>query len=159
MDRYTAREIVLKSPKISRGARMLYFALDNYQRDQPKCWPSQRTLRDIVGCSQASLKRYLSELVREKLCAVSRTSKGGPNIYVLFHSTLGSQASPGGLIGGLTLGSQASPHKANQSLKPGERAATCKLCEDRGKVRMFDRGQSGHYSVVRCPDCAERKTA
>ena len=88
MDRYTARELVFNDTNLSRGVRMLYLTLDEYQRSGSQCFPRQRTLRTKLCCSQATLKRWLSKLIEAGLCTVQREYPGGPNIYRLYHSSL-----------------------------------------------------------------------
>jgi len=85
MDRYAAKEIVLKSSVISAEAKVLYMALDNYQRDGTECWPSQKTLMEYVRCSERSLRYYLAELIREGFCIKQRKEMGATNRYQLFH--------------------------------------------------------------------------
>ena len=57
-------------------ARYLYAVLCDYARDKDHCWPSQHTLARRIGCSIASLKKYLGQLVAEKLIMIERALRG-----------------------------------------------------------------------------------
>ena len=156
MDRYQAREIVLKSSDISMGARMLYMALDNYQRDGTQCWPRQKTLREIVGCSSRSLQRHLAELIRAGLCAAKRTTPGGPNQYVLFHSTVTPQVALPHATGDARVTPQVARHKANQEEKPNTPLSPPRgACPKCGGNRMYY--QDG--IPKRCEMCRRRRVA
>ena len=137
MDRYQAREIVLKDVSLSPGARLLYLLLDNYQREQAECWPCQKTLQRELKCSPRSLCRWLAELIRGGLCVASRRGYGMSNSYVLHwcHERHDYDAT-----GGTSVMPRVARHKANQALKPEIhktlRAETqktaCGVCGDTG---------------------------
>ena len=165
LDRYVARSIVMKSPQISRGARMLYMALDEHQRDGQDCWPHQRTLKEYVGCSSRSLQYYLAELVREKLVAVERVAAGGRNRYRLFHK---DHAQPVALPHAMDCATHAQPvaHlKANRELKPRyplnpppSGGPHCEVCND-SPNRITVR-RDGREAVRQwCPACGGKKRA
>ena len=174
MDRYTARSIVMKSPQISRGARMLYMALDEHQRDGKECWPQQRTLKEYVGCSARSLQYYLAELVREKIVAVERVSAGGRNRYRLFHTAAvlhRDHAQPVAPPDATHCATHAQPvaHlKANREVKPRyplnpppSGGPHCEVCND-SPNRITVR-RDGREAVRQwCPACGgnrQRRTA
>jgi hypothetical protein len=177
MDRYAAREIVLKSTTLSKGARMLYMVLDNYQRNGSECWPGQRTLREIVDCSPRSLCRYLDELVKAGLCA-RRRRYGQSNSFVLHWC---HQRHDHGATDGTMNMPPAARHKANQALNPEIQGASaenpkpasvidylqqtrenrapkseCSVCEGRGFVRAVKRGI---LVAERCECVRERRSA
>lgn len=57
-------------------ARYLYAVLCDYARERDHCWPSQHTLARRIGCSIGSLKKYLGQLVAEKLIMIERALRG-----------------------------------------------------------------------------------
>ena len=84
--RWTARELVLFTPELSAGARLLYCALDEYAREKGTCWPSQRTLRDRAAMPDRSLRRYLRELEQAGFVESRRRRlRNGPMEYRLSH--------------------------------------------------------------------------
>ena len=164
MDRYAAREIVLKSSDLSKGARMLYMALDNFQREGGRCWPRQKALREIVGCSPRSLCRYLIELTEAGLVIAKKTTYGGPNEYRLqwCHQWQNNDANHGTSI----LPPVAS-HKSNQeenteihkALRAETQKTTCDSCGGTGWKMVVKVARGVGYQCSSTCDCRERKTA
>lgn len=66
----------IESKNLCVEARYLYAVLCDYARDKDHCWPSQRTLARRIGCSIASLKKYLRQLVAEKLIWIEHALRG-----------------------------------------------------------------------------------
>ena len=143
-NRYEARELALKDVSISRNARLLYFAIDNYQRDNREGWCGQDTLARDLGCSQRSVKRWLAELRSAGLCVAERRGYGESNSYVLHWGQIcphyGDTPVP-------SVGPNLSPHKANQALKPEIQGASaerqnpaniaeCRSCRGSGRVMI-----------------------
>ena len=85
--RFQSRELATFNKSISDGAARLYIGLDEYARETGKCWPSQKTLADRLGCSVREVQRRLRELIAANLCVCSRKWTGGPNTYTLHHAT------------------------------------------------------------------------
>ncbi len=81
MNRYTAREVIAKSPNLSRGARMLYTILDTYTRDKGNWRLKHVTLMDQLKCSKRSLQYWLAELSKAGFIRVERSATGGVNCY------------------------------------------------------------------------------
>lgn len=166
MDRYQAREIVLKSAHISHGSRLLYLALDNYQRDGANCWPRQKTLCGIINCSERMLRYYLEVLISEGFCRKERTERGGPNRYILFHRYHRQPIAAPPATGYPTHRQPIAAHKANREMKPNNPLtpasggiASCPICLD--SQNRIEVSKDGRRPVrMWCPECGgKRKTA
>lgn len=64
-------QFVLETP-ITFGAKIMYALLCDYASTKDRCWPSQKTLAERLSCSVTSVKKYLTELVDEKLIDIRR---------------------------------------------------------------------------------------
>jgi len=77
------------APRLSTGATVLYlylrlmcfYDLKNPQNSRDYCWPKQKTLADLIGCGERSVRRYLAELedhdlIRRKPTYVYDKEKG-----------------------------------------------------------------------------------
>jgi hypothetical protein len=64
-------QFVLEKP-ITFGAKIMYALLCNYASENDHCWPSQATLAERLSYSVSSVKKYLTELVGEKLIDIRR---------------------------------------------------------------------------------------
>lgn len=62
--RYEWKRQLGRSQNLSRGAKLLATQLcDNYANHQTaRCWPSNRTLADLLGVNVRTIQRYLAEL-------------------------------------------------------------------------------------------------
>jgi hypothetical protein len=69
----------------------MYALLCNYASETDHCWPSQATLASRLSCSVNSVKKYLAELVGEKLIAVRREQYRASVYYLLRPSELESR--------------------------------------------------------------------
>ena len=170
-NRYEARELALKDVSISRNARLLYFAIDNYQRDNREGWCGQDTLARDLGCSRRSVKRWLAELRSAGLCVAERRGYGESNSYVLHWGQIcphyGDTPVP-------SVGPNLSPHKANQALKPEIQGASaerqprktvCGLCSGTG-YRSTEKPYTGKeaymdptYTVAVMCECRKSRVA
>lgn len=83
MDRYSARELIAKSPDLSRGARLLYTILDEYARGKANCFRKHVTLMGQLKCSKRSLQYWLAELTGKGFISIQRSKTGGVNVYHL----------------------------------------------------------------------------
>jgi hypothetical protein len=167
MDRYQAREIVLHDEDISGGAKLLYFALDDYARDSGHCWPSQRTISKF-GFPNRSLRRFMRELEGAGFVESRRRRlKNGPMEYKLQHrpnwpELAVSCGQPGrskvsilaGAIPYMKLGSETEIQGASAEDKNQKSKTACSLCMDCGFQERVSRGLS--YAV---PCECRRKTA
>lgn len=68
---------------ISLGAKVMYAILCDYAGKNDHCWPSQETLSRRLSCSITSVKKYLGELVNEKLVAVKKENYRSCVYYLL----------------------------------------------------------------------------
>ena len=168
-NRYEARELALKDVSLSMGARLLYNALDNFQRLGPECWPSQKTLREIVGCCPRSLRYYLAELVEAGLCVSSRRGYGQSNSYVLHW---GNQVPHSEAMDCPIVRQPVASDKANQALKPEIQGASaerqkpvCPHCANTG-YRAEEKPYTGKeaymdptYTVAVMCECRKSRVA
>jgi len=141
MDRYKAREIVLKDDSISPLARLLYHILDDYQRANDSCWPHQKTLAKSLCCSVRTVQRLLLELDRAGYCTAVRTVSGGPNRYRLFHSYHTTRVSLPHDTGVATHTTRVSPHKAILTVKPENETFGASREDVRAALREYPRAQ------------------
>lgn len=74
---------VLKSPKLSPGAKLTYAMLLSYAWENEYCFPGQETLATDMGTGLRSVSRYVSELEREDFLAIHKRGQGRVNIYEL----------------------------------------------------------------------------
>lgn len=56
--------------RISQGAKIMYALLCNFAGEKDRCWPSQGTLADGMGCSVNTIKNYIRELQEAGLLAI-----------------------------------------------------------------------------------------
>jgi hypothetical protein len=68
---------------ITSGAKILYALLCNHAAKLDHCWPSHATLAGELACSVSSVKRYLSELVAEKLVVVRQEQYRSSVYYMI----------------------------------------------------------------------------
>ena len=69
--------------KMSVGSKMLYAVLCSYAGDHDYCVVYQQTLAGHLSCSVNSIKKYLSELVEEKLIHIETTQHRHSIFYLL----------------------------------------------------------------------------
>jgi hypothetical protein len=74
---------VLKSPKISPGAKLAYAMLLSYAWQNDYCFPGQERLAKDMGSGVRSVVRYTQELERSDFLSVKRQGQGRPNLYEL----------------------------------------------------------------------------
>jgi hypothetical protein len=162
--RYIARELVLKSTELSRGARLLYMALDNFQRLGSECWPGQKTLCEIVGCSSRGLCRYLDEIVKAGLC-VRKRRYGQSNSFVLHWC---HQWHEHGATSGTMNMPPVAQHKANQALKPeihespsaqSQNRPICPECSGSGYTINLKVSRGVEYEAATPCQCRLRRSA
>lgn len=68
---------------LSLGAKVMYAILCDYAGKTDHCWPSQNTLAKQLSCSLTSVKKYLGELVNEKLITVRKENYRSSVYYLL----------------------------------------------------------------------------
>jgi biotin operon repressor len=74
---------VLKSAKVSPGAKLAYAMLLSYAWQNDYCFPGQDRLAKDMGCGLRSVVRFIQELEKEGFIAIKRRGQGKPNLYEL----------------------------------------------------------------------------
>lgn len=84
---------VLRSDKISAGAKLAYTMLLSYAWHNEFCFPGQERLAKNMGAGERSVVRYIQELEKEQFVNVKRRGLGRPNLYELNLTTKGKRNS------------------------------------------------------------------
>lgn len=74
---------VLKSDRISPGAKLAYAMLLSYAWQNDYCFPGQERLAKDMGVSDRSVRTYLQELEKKAFLKIKRQGLGKPNVYEL----------------------------------------------------------------------------
>ena len=74
---------VLKSEKISPGAKLAYSMLLSYAWHNDFCFPGQNRLAKDMGVSLRTTNTYIQELDKTNFISIRRQGQGRPNIYEL----------------------------------------------------------------------------
>lgn len=74
---------VLKSDKLSPGAKLTYTMLLSYAWDNEYCFPGQETLAKDMGSGRRSVVRYIKELEESKFLKIKKLGQGRVNLYEL----------------------------------------------------------------------------
>ena len=74
---------VLKSEKISPGAKLAYTMLLSYAWQNDFCFPGQERLAKDMGSGVRSVVRYIQELEQHDFIKVKRQGQGRSNLYEL----------------------------------------------------------------------------
>jgi hypothetical protein len=74
---------VLKSSKISPGAKLAYTMLLSYAWQNDYCFPGQERLAKDMGSGLRSVVRFIQELEKEEFVVIKRRGQGKPNLYEL----------------------------------------------------------------------------
>ena len=74
---------VLKSDKLSPGAKLTYTMLLSYAWDNGYCFPGQETLAKDMGSGRRSIVRYIKELEEAKFLKIKKLGQGRVNLYEL----------------------------------------------------------------------------
>ena len=74
---------ILKSPKLSAGAKLVYSLLLSYAWHNDSCFPGQERLSKDCGKSQGWVSQQMSELEQEGYLEIQRRGQGKTNIYIL----------------------------------------------------------------------------
>jgi len=74
---------VLRSAKISPGAKLAYSMLLSYAWQNDFCFPGQERLAKDMGAGVRSVVRYIQELEKEQFVAIRKRGQGRPNLYEL----------------------------------------------------------------------------
>jgi hypothetical protein len=74
---------VLKSDKLSPGAKLAYAMLLSYAWQNDYCFPGQERLAKDMGAGLRSIVRFIQELEKEEFVVIKRRGQGKPNLYEL----------------------------------------------------------------------------
>lgn len=74
---------VLKSEKLSPGAKLAYTMLLSYAWQNDYCFPGQERLAKDMGSGLRSVVRYIQELEKGKFVKITKRGLGRPNLYEL----------------------------------------------------------------------------
>ena len=74
---------VLRSDKISPGAKLAYAMLLSYAWQNDFCFPGQERLAKDMGAGVRSVVRYIQELEEEHFVAIKKRGQGRSNLYEL----------------------------------------------------------------------------
>src|SRR5438105_14326471 len=74
---------VLKSEKLSPGAKLAYTMLLSYAWQNDFCFPGQERLAKDMGSGLRSVVRYIQELERTNFVKITKLGLGRPNLYEL----------------------------------------------------------------------------
>lgn len=74
---------VLKSDKISPGAKLAYAMLLSYAWQNDYCFPGQERLAKDMGSGLRSVVRFIQELEKNSFVLIKRRGQGKPNLYEL----------------------------------------------------------------------------
>jgi biotin operon repressor len=74
---------ILRSKKISPGAKLAYSGLLSYAWHQDCCFPGQDTLGADLGVTRQTVNEYIRELRSKGFINVKRRGQGRSNIYEL----------------------------------------------------------------------------
>ena len=74
---------ILRSKKISPGAKLAYSGLLSYAWEKDSCFPGQDTLGDDIGVTRQTVCEYIKELRTKGFIRVTRRGQGRSNLYEL----------------------------------------------------------------------------
>ena len=75
--------ILLKDPKVSANAKVVYSMLLSYAWNNSYVFPGQERLAEDIGLSQPTIARAVKELEQHGWLEIQRRGQGKTNIYVL----------------------------------------------------------------------------
>lgn len=74
---------ILRSKKISPGAKLAYAGLISYAWNKDNCFPGQDRLGEDIGVTRQTVNEYIKELSKKGFIKVERRGQGRSNIYEL----------------------------------------------------------------------------
>ncbi|NLO88958.1 MAG: helix-turn-helix domain-containing protein [Clostridia bacterium] len=74
---------VLEEPDLSPGAKITYFLLLKFAWKSGEAFPGQEKLADAIGCSEKTVRTYLSELQEAGLISCKRRGLTQTNVYYI----------------------------------------------------------------------------
>ena len=72
---------ILRSNKLSMGAKMAYAALLSYAWQNDFCFPGQDRLAEDIGAGRTKVNQWLQELDKKGFINIVRRGQGKTNIY------------------------------------------------------------------------------
>ena len=72
---------ILKTKKLSPGAKLAYTMLLSYAWHNDFCFPGQNRLAEDIGISRQSVNSQIKELERKAFIKIRRQGQGRPNVY------------------------------------------------------------------------------
>jgi len=75
--------VILRDPRLSANAKVLYILLLSYAWQDRECFPGQDTLADNMGCTRRTIIRTLVELKKFKLISWVKRGLGKSNTYYI----------------------------------------------------------------------------
>jgi hypothetical protein len=88
---------VLKSSKLSPGAKLAYAMLLSYAWQNDYCFPGQERLAKDMGAGLRSVVRFIQELEKEEFVVIKRRGQGKPNLYELNLTATGGKGKRRGI--------------------------------------------------------------
>jgi len=73
--------VILKSTKLSGGAKLAYTMLLSYAMGDDQCFPGQDRLGVDMGTSRQSANKYVKELESRGFINIKRRGQGRSNLY------------------------------------------------------------------------------
>jgi hypothetical protein len=77
---------ILKNPKISANAKVVYSMLLSYAWNNNRVFPGQDRMAEDIGAGKRTVVRVIAELEKAGYLEVQRRGQGLTNIYVLHHT-------------------------------------------------------------------------
>lgn len=74
---------ILKSKRISPGAKLAYTALLSYAWNCNYCYPGQQRMGEDIGVTRQTVNEYIKELERKGYVDVKRRGQGRSNYYTI----------------------------------------------------------------------------
>src|SRR5262245_29517645 len=79
---------LLKYPKISANAKVVYSMLLSYAWNNNKVFPGQERMAEEIGSSKSTVGRAIQELEEEGWLEIQRRGQGKTNLYVLKYTVV-----------------------------------------------------------------------
>ena len=73
--------IILKTDKLTGGAKLAYAMLLSYAMGDDQCFPGQDRLGDNMGVTRQTANQYVKELQQKGFINIKRRGQGRSNLY------------------------------------------------------------------------------
>jgi Helix-turn-helix domain len=74
---------ILRDPKLSVGAKVVYAMFISYGWHNDFCFPGQERLAEDMGMSRSRITEFVTELEKALLITIQRRGQGKTNIYTI----------------------------------------------------------------------------